>query len=278
MWLVSTVMNDFLTRLEKVIPHGEELILSWLGQAGFLIKTAKGKLIVIDPCLSDYTYRINQKEHGQMFRRVAPPLCDPCQINADMLFISHEHADHCEIDSLPGLLINPESLCYTNSASIKEAASNNIPTDKFHEIKRGGIINFDEFKFSAVDCDHGTQSPEAMGFIFDFGFVSVYYSGDTSYNKERLADVITRGVDVALLPINGAFGNLNAQDAARYAGDLGAKLCIPHHFWTFPGHEGPLGNPKDAIEFFPKYAPGCILRLCTPGELILIGRNGTCNL
>jgi len=271
-------MNDFLDRLEKVIPHNKELILCWLGQAGFLIKTAKGKLILIDPYLSDYTNRILQNEHGQMFRRMSPPLCDPRQINADLLFISHEHPDHCDIDSLPDLLINQKLLCYANSASITEVYNNNIPTDKFHEIKKSGIVNFEEFKFTAVDCDHGTQSPEAMGFIFDFDFVSVYYSGDTSYNKKRLDSVIARGVDIALLPINGAFGNLSALDAARLAGDLGAKLCIPHHFWTFPGHEGASGSPRNAIEFFPQYAPDCLLRLSTPGELIRIGRGGTCNL
>ena len=266
-------MNDFLDRLEKVNAKSEELVLSWLGQAGFLIKTAKGKLILIDPYLSDYTNRILCKEHGQAFRRMSAPLFDSDQIRADLLFISHEHPDHCDIDSLPGFLLNPTLACYTNLDSIKEVKKNGLPTDKILDIQKGDVDEFDEFKLTVADCDHGTQSPQAMGFIFDFGFVSVYYSGDTGYNKEKLAAIITRKVDIALLPINGAFGNLNAVESARLADDIGAKLCIPHHFWTFPAHDGPLGSPKDAIESFPKYARDCELRLCTPGEFIFVGDN-----
>ena len=267
-------MNNFLDRLEKASPKSEELALSWLGQAGFLIKTAKGKLVLIDPYLSDYTNRILCNEHGQAFRRMTAPLFDPRQIKADKLFISHEHPDHCDIDSLPSLLANPDLACYMNLDTIMEVQKNGFCADKILEIKKGDTWNFEEFRFIVTDCDHGTQSPGAMGFIFDFGFVSVYYSGDTSYNKERLDTVISGKVDVALLPINGAFGNMNALEAACLANDLEAKLCIPHHFWTFPAHDGPLGSPKDAIESFPKCAPGCELWLGTPGDFLFIGKNG----
>ena len=35
-------------------------------------------------------------------------------------------------------------------------------------------------------ADHGEFCNDAMGFIFDFGFAKVYYSGDTCYNLKVL--------------------------------------------------------------------------------------------
>jgi L-ascorbate 6-phosphate lactonase len=102
-----------------------------------------------------------------------------------------------------------------------------------------------------------------MGFLFDFGFGRIYYSGDTAYDLEALALALAFRPDVALLPINGAYGNLNAVEAAMLANAVNAKVLIPHHFWTFPIH---MGNPQGLIETLPEHASGCALRILTPGE------------
>jgi L-ascorbate 6-phosphate lactonase len=265
---------NFLERLARVQVGENELALSWLAQAGFALKTHGGKVILIDPYLSDYVNRIFQKELGQGFRRMTTPLFEPEDITADVLLCSHEHQDHLDIDSLPGLLKNPRLLCHTNGVSIEEVKKNGLDPQRFRKLEKKQTLSFGDFELTVTDCDHGEATPEALGFILDFGFVTIYYSGDTGYNKERLADALERKTDVALLPINGAYGNLNAREAAQFAADLKAKLCIPHHFWTFPNHDAPLGSPRDALEFFPKFAPDCVLRLMTPGEFILIGPSG----
>ena len=38
--------------------------LVWIGQAGFLLKTSAGKVILIDPCMTDYTYDSTKAEKG----------------------------------------------------------------------------------------------------------------------------------------------------------------------------------------------------------------------
>jgi L-ascorbate 6-phosphate lactonase len=261
---------DFLNRLKKCKVGEKEIAISWLGQAGFLLKTHKGNIILIDPYLSDYANRVLQKDNGQAFRRMTAPLFDPAEIKADILLCSHEHQDHLDIDALPGLLKNSGIRCYINGPSMAEIKKANLDVKKFTEFKKGQTIQFDEFELLVVDGDHGELAPDAAGFILDFGFIRIYYSGDTSYNKKRLAGAIAKKPEVALLPINGAFGNLNAKEAAQFAKDLNAKLCIPHHFWTFPKHTGTLGNPIDAIELFPVHAPKCNLHLATPGEFLII--------
>jgi L-ascorbate 6-phosphate lactonase len=262
---------NFIDRIRAVKAGKTEIAIVWLGQAGFLIKTHEEKIILIDPYFSDYVNRVLQKEYGQGFRRMSAPVCDPDQMEADILLCSHEHQDHLDIDSLPDLLRNPDLVCYANEPSIKEAKKNGIAVERFRKINKGDLIDLDECELHVLDCDHGQSAPEAMGFILDFGFLTLYYSGDTGYNKARLGGALARRIDLALLPINGAFGNLNAHEAARLAGDLKAKMCIPHHFWTFPLHDGSQGGPMEAIRCFPSYAPDCILRLVSPGEVVLQG-------
>jgi L-ascorbate 6-phosphate lactonase len=264
---------DFLKKLATVNPAENEIVLAWLGQAGFLIKTHNEKIILIDPYLTDYVNRILQAENGQAFKRMTAPLFESGDIQADMLLCSHEHQDHLDIDALPGLLKNKTMKCYTNITSIGELKKNGIDTDRFTVLGKDETVETEEFTLTALDCDHGELAPAAQGLMLDFGFIKVYYSGDTGYNKSRLASAITSKPDLALLPINGAFGNLNAEEAAQFAADLEAKLCIPHHFWTFPAHAGPLGTPKDALEAFPKFAPGCTLYLATPGAVLIVRQN-----
>ncbi|MEA5004087.1 MAG: MBL fold metallo-hydrolase [Christensenella sp.] len=242
-----------------------KVAVAWIGQAGFLVKTAGDKVILIDPYLSDYVYKLFEKEEGLAFKRLSAPLFEADEIEADYLFVSHEHGDHLDMDSLPVLLAGGKTQCYANEVCMEEAKKAGI-TKQMNLIEKNKTYDFDEFKVITVDCDHGELSPEALGVVLDFGFTKIYYSGDTSYNTKRLADASDQRPQVALLPINGAFGNLDAREAAVFAADLHAAACIPHHFWTFPKH---LGNPIEAIDAFARHAPACRLDMCMPGEFII---------
>ena len=108
------------------------------------------------------------------------------------------------------------------------------------------------------------MSPEAMGFLFDFGGTRIYYAGDTAFDPELLGMTKDSIPDLALLPINGAYGNMDACNAAKFAQFCGAKKCIPYHFWTFAGHGG---DPMAFCKEMPMQAPDCELIMLTPGEI-----------
>ena len=251
-----------------------EIALWWLGQAGFLIKTHGGKRILIDPYLSDYVNRLLSIEEGQNYRRMTPMWIEPERLEPDILLSSHEHPDHLDIDAIPLLLGNGCMQGFVNGPSMDELKKNGISTDRFQVVRKGDEINLNEFHLTITDCDHGKQCPEALGFYLDFGFLTIYYSGDTGFNLDRLHGVIEKGADVVLLPVNGAYGNLNAREASKLAAALNAKVCIPMHFWTFPAHAAQDGAPGDALREFPSHAPGCDLYLATPGETIIFGQDG----
>jgi L-ascorbate 6-phosphate lactonase len=262
----------FKAYLDGIEVKPETICVIWLGQAGFLLKTAGGRIIVIDPYLTDYVYKLFKDEHGYGFKRMTAPAFQPGEIEIDYLFSSHEHGDHLDVDAVTVLLDNKKTALFTNKESMKIASDAGVPLEKIRLIRKDMTIDFDEFKLIVTKADHGELCRDAMGFIFDFGFARVYYSGDTSYNRAVLDTAIGMQPEIALLPINGAFGNLNAEEAARLADDLKARVCIPHHFWTFPLHKGEKGDPMDAIEAFPKLAPDCRLVMLYPGEAFIYGK------
>ncbi len=264
----------FLQDLNEYMPAENELALWWMGQAGFLIKTRHGTRILIDPYFSDYVNRKFREEQGQVYKRMTPMWVDPVDIRPDIFLGSHEHEDHLDIDSLDRILTD-ETRAFINSASIEVLQNNGFSSDRFTVMKKGEELDFGEFHLTVIDSNHGDGCQEALGFYLDFGFTSVYFAGDTCLDPVRLSAAIERRPEVALLPINGAYGNLNAIEAARLAALLRAKSCIPCHFWTFPEHDTPQGSPIVALRIFPEEAPGCRLVLATPGEMLLVSGGGT---
>ena len=236
-----------------------------------MLKTHHGKIIAIDPYLTDYVYKLLKDDYGYGFKRMTATVFKPGEIIIDYLFSSHEHGDHLDADAIYELLNNNRTTLYSNAESKNIAIQAGVTESRIKLIEKEMSIDFNEFKLTITPADHGELCNNAMGFMLDFGFVKVYYSGDTCYNPKLLRKAIDSRPEVALLPINGAFGNLNSTEAAKLAHEMNSKICIPHHFWTFPLHKGENGDPIDAIKAFPEYAPDCRLIMLSPGEAYMYG-------
>ncbi len=244
------------------VPLGQVAIF-WLGQAGFLLKTHQGHTIAIDPYLSDSVERLFP-EMAPGFKRLSPPPCLPQDLCVDVLLISHEHGDHFDTDSIAALMAGGKTRVFTSGLVASQISDMGLDTSLVTAIAKGETLPIlPECQLKAVDCDHGELAPQALGFLLNFGFETIYFAGDTALSPDRLSDALQAKPDVALLPINGAFGNLNGVLAARYAAMLESKVLIPCHFWTFPIH---LGNPQELIDAMPSEAPAVRLHLLCQGE------------
>ncbi|MGI6691324.1 MAG: MBL fold metallo-hydrolase [Christensenellales bacterium] len=261
-------MSNFLHNLNSMNPGKGQIALFWLGQAGFVIKTSSGKLIAIDPYLSDYVQRTSP-EFGLGFKRLMPAPCLAEELHLDYLLISHEHGDHYDKDSIDALMRSKDLNILTTPTVAKAMEDEGRDISRVDPLHPGEAKTFESFSVLGVDCDHGELSKDALGFILDFGFISVYYAGDTALNMERLKRAVERKPDIAILPINGAFGNLDGIQAAELAGALQPRYCVPCHFWTFPLH---MGNPQQMIDHLPTYAENCELCLFQQGEGMIFPR------
>lgn len=253
---------DFAARVAQAKPEAGEAFIFWLGQAGFLIKTEKGRLTAIDPYFSNCVQRLIPEE-GLGFKRLMPPPCAAGDLALDALLISHEHNDHFDVDAIGEMMAGGRTQVYCPGPVMRQMERLGLDMARVHLLEKGRPLSLPDMTLTPTDCDHGELAPEALGFMLDLGFTRVYYAGDTALTPRRLTYPLSVKPEVAILPINGAFGNLDGVQAAEYAGMLGAKRLIPCHFWTFPLHHG---DPQQLIDSLPQKAPGCQLTLLYQGE------------
>ena len=231
--------------------------ITWLGQAGFLIKTPNNEKIIIDPYLS------NCCQEGNSFKRVYPSIIYADKLLVDLIIISHEHHDHFDIDSIPLMLSNDNTMLAGPRSVIKECIDLGIDKKKLILLEKEKEVLFGKIKMLAVYADHGRLSPDALGIILYLNNLKLYFTGDTSYRPDKMKKVIDLKPEIIIPPINGKYGNLDSIDAAKLTRDVQAKACIPCHFWTFIEHNG---NPQQFLEEVEKYAPECKCNVLTVGK------------
>jgi L-ascorbate metabolism protein UlaG (beta-lactamase superfamily) len=220
---------------------GQETKLKWFGHAAFSITTPGGKVLLIDPWLSNPSNPEPQKAVASLEK-------------ADYILITHGHRDHVgdavEIAKKTGarLIANPElaaNLVKLNGFPTMQAEGDGI-------MGIGGEIRIadGEVMVHMTPAVHSSSvfNPKAgpndaerayggnpAGFVVSIrNGPTIYHSGDTAYFKDMETIGETYTIDVALLNIGGHFG-MEPKMAARAAQSVRAKLAIPHHFGTFPG-------------------------------------------
>src|SRR5271167_3510617 len=84
-------------------PSPGSLVVWWLGQSGFLIKSRQG-LLAIDLYLSEHLtkkYEATDRPHVRMTRA---PLRGHELRDVDLVLATHKHSDHLDPGTLPDLL------------------------------------------------------------------------------------------------------------------------------------------------------------------------------
>lgn len=222
----------------------QETKLKWFGHAAFSITTPKGKVLLIDPWLSNPS-NPEAKDGKNALAALA---------KVDYILLTHGHRDHVgdavEIARKTGaaLITNPELAA--NLVKLADFPSKQAETDAIMGI--GGEIQIADGEVtiamtaavhssSVFNPKAGPNEPERAYGGNPAGFVlaikngpTFYHSGDTAYFRDMETIGESYSIDVALLNIGGHFG-MEAKQAARAAQSLRAKLALPHHFGTFPG-------------------------------------------
>jgi L-ascorbate 6-phosphate lactonase len=259
-------MNDFIQALEKTNVSKGGIAVVWLGQAGFMIKNANNLVVTIDPYLSDCA----EREFG--FKRLSAAVITPELLSTDVLIATHEHLDHFDVDAMPVLIQNTRKKIVCSPAAAAECKKLSGDNEKLVALSEGEKVSVDGTVFTAVYADHGDLAPDSIGVLIDSGDFSIYYSSDTAYRPDEIAESLGCIPDLAILPINGMYGNLDAYEAAKLADRLKIKTVIPCHFWTFKEHNGENGDPLSFETAMKKHCEKGKPIFLTPGEIIIIGK------
>lgn len=239
------------------VPQGQ-LGVFWLGQAGFLFKTGDGRLIAVDPYLSDCCNRY----FG--FRRQIAKLLQPYDLEFDLLLASHAHYDHFDPDAVPMLMDNGRTQLI--AARDVEAECERLHLrENITYVKPGDSVNRCGVTIRAVPCDHGGDAPDAVGFYLDFGGKTVYLVGDSCFAPKQWEDPSLHDADLLILPVNGAYGNLDSVQAVEVVRMLRPRLAIPCHYGNFAAHGG---DPQRFIDLAEEWK--LPFRIMRQGEAIRI--------
>ncbi|MGQ9572123.1 MAG: MBL fold metallo-hydrolase [Dehalococcoidia bacterium] len=164
--------------------------VKWLGHACFLLTSDSGLRIITDP----YTSGVYGLDY-------APP-----SETADIVTVSHDHADHNNVAAVKG---NPQVVQGVGS----------------HDVK--GI------RFKGVASAHDQSSGKERGsntiFCFALDGINVCHLGDLGHDLSAQTAAEIGPVDVLLIPVGGNF-TIDAAVAGSVCQKLAPKVVIPMHF------------------------------------------------
>jgi L-ascorbate 6-phosphate lactonase len=254
-----------LSMIDAVVPNGS-LALWWLGQAGFVLKTPAGRIIYLDPYLSDLAERL----FG--FKRLSLPPVTADEVRADLVLITHEHADHLDIDAAPIIARNNPACRFVAPSSCTQGlAEAGVAESVRVVIEPNQRYDVDGIVIHTAPADHGDLSAGALCLVIEVDGVRVFCTGDTTFRPVLHKPLADLKPDILLPCINGVFGNMNHIDAAMLAQLVKPRFAIPCHFWTFA--EQGAGDPAGFLHACKHYAPETKALLLRPGERFVCQRS-----
>jgi len=180
--------------------------LKWYGHSAFLITSDQGIKIITDPY-----------EPGGYGGAVA---YGPIPDQADIVLVSHDHADHNYVAGLKG---KPQVVKGAGAHKVKEAEFKGVPA--YHDGKKG------------------SERGQNTVFCFTVDGIRVCHLGDLGHVLSEQEAKQIGAVDVLLMPVGGVY-TIDPLQATQTAQKLSPKIIIPMHYKT-PRCGFPLAKVED---------------------------------
>ncbi len=181
--------------------------IEWVGHATFRMKF-RGLTVYVDPYILD--------ENPE---------------KADLVLITHDHFDHCDLDALhkirkDGTYVVAAETC---RGKLRDAVF----------VRPGDVVEWNGIGVEAVPSYNPAKrfhprEKDYVGFLVRFGRVTVYHPGDTDFIPEM--ESLKGRVTVFLAPIGGTY-TMDEVEAAKAVEVIQPKFVIPMHYNFLQGLE-----------------------------------------
>lgn len=153
--------------------------------------------------------------------------------DADIIFITHNHYDHFDNESINK--IKNENTIVVAPKSMEEVISQIKFRDYIYlnpnEEKIIDGINIKTIPAYNIEKPFHPRENNWLGYIITYNNISYYVAGDTDKTKE--AENVN--CDIALIPIGG-FYTMDVNDATELVKIISPKIVIPTHYGSIVGN------------------------------------------
>lgn len=241
MRIVTAFMITALCVVANPAYSAEDIEVMWLGNATTRIVSVAGKIIVIDPFVTQNPKTPRKFKKLEAFGKV------------ELILITHGHGDHVrdlkELAKLTGAtvvanyeygrmladygVVDSEKVIAMNKGGTVSPLGRDI---KIHMVPAEHSSSFDMKHFGLKpDLPRYRDGGAAVGYVIELenGF-TIYHSGDTGIFGDMALIHTLFEPDLALVYIAGHFGM--GPELAAYAVKnlIKPKIAIPIHYGTFP--------------------------------------------
>ncbi|WP_127358202.1 MBL fold metallo-hydrolase [Actinacidiphila soli] len=222
--------------------------VTWWGHATVTVRDS-GVRVLTDPLFAPRLAHL---------RRRGGPVPPMAALAADVVVVSHLHADHLHVGSLARLADGTRVLVPRGAHDAVPALRRLRRLDVV-EVGPGDEVKAGPLTVRAVPAAHdgrrlpfGPRRSPALGYVIE-GEARTYFAGDTGL-FDAMAEAVGP-VDAALLPVGGwgpflGSGHLDAGRAAQALAQLGARAAVPIHYGTY----WPIG--MDGVRPHEFHSPG----------------------
>lgn len=223
-----------------------EAPFQFLGQSGVRVQL-DGVVIYFDPYLSN---SVEILDDPALVRLKEIPLKPESISDAEWVFISHAHLDHCDPYSLPAIADTSPQATFVGPAPVLDQLENwGLPKNRLHLAEEKWFSITPGLSYVSVPAAHPTIERDSLGRMKAVGYVleycnsKLYFAGDTGVCQE-LVDVLKNlaPIRTAILPVNeqnffkardSIIGNMSIREALLLAKEISAEEMVPIHWDMF---------------------------------------------
>ncbi|MBI4141584.1 MBL fold metallo-hydrolase [Candidatus Woesearchaeota archaeon] len=177
---------------------------------------------------------------------------DPFNISAnaakaDIIFVTHEHFDHCSLDDIKKITTQntiivtiPECQSKISRLAFREFVL--VEPNKNYDVDSiifSTIPAYNINKFRSPNVPFHPKDDAHVGYIIKIAGKNLYHAGDTDAIPEMQA---LKNIDVALVPVSGTY-TMTADEAAEAVNIFKPKVAVPMHWGSI------VGSRADAERF-----------------------------
>lgn len=259
--------------------------LIYFGQAGVLIETDEGRFL-IDPYLSNSVVTSGVGDARVFSRSFQPPMLPEDLQGITTIFVTHDHLDHCDPDTIVPILKNNPNCTVIgphpamDHLTVVGAAREQLEIISVNTPKTIGKLCVTAIPSAHYGLDQNSISGEYpyLGYVFKLEGKVLYHAGDTILYDGLLENLrqISPKYDVCLLPVNGRdkerealgmIGNLHPEEALQLCDQIKADLLIPLHNDLFASNHLP---PQRLNDYARVHYPQLAVRWMAPGETMQV--------